>query len=140
MKNYSAQRVVISAEAVPLTGMGEDGFISISPKAPRFETVVGADGTVVRSLSADRRVDVEITLLAASPSNAHLQALFIVDSESGIMPFPLQVQDLSGTMVCSIGVAWVVEAPKIERGKTEGNVVWKLEGESAITELGGSLV
>jgi len=138
-KTYSAQRVVITAEGVPLTGMGEDGFLKISPKSPRFETTVGADGAVVRSKSADRRVDIEIVLLASSPSNAHLQALFDTDSETGTMPFPLQIEDLGGRMVCSVAIAWVVAQPPGEFGKSEGSVTWKLEGASAVTALGGSL-
>jgi len=138
-KTYSADRVVIAAEGVPLTGMGEDGFIKVSPRTNRFESTVGADGGVVRSKSLDRRVDIEITLLASSPSNAHLQALFDTDSETGTMPFPLQVEDLGGRMVFSVAIAWVVAQPPGEFGKTEGSITWKLEGASAVTMFGGSL-
>lgn len=139
-KNYNAKHVVIDAAGRALTGMGEDGFISIKPKTPAFSSKVGVDGMVVRSRSNDNRYDIEITMLAASPSNAHLMALYMADFASGAAPFPLNVSDLHGRFVATMPVAWVVQAPDLAAAREEGMVVWKLEGVGNPPQFAGSAV
>jgi hypothetical protein len=138
MKTYNAKHVIITARGVPATGLGEDGFITIKPKTPTFSSTIGADGLVVRNQSTDGRVDIEITLLAASPFNGTLSYFFDLDKASGIAPFPVSVEDLGGRMVCTVPTAWVVQPPDLTAAKAEGMVTWVLEGESATTSFDGA--
>lgn len=140
MKNYNAKHVVVTVGGVPLAGMGEDGFVKVTPKTPTFSTKVGADGLVVRSQSADERVDIEITLLAASPSNAVLQSFHTVDRASGVAVVPVAVMDLHGRVVSTIPQAWIVQEPDLEHAKEDGQVTWVLEGVKAETQFSGSTI
>jgi hypothetical protein len=138
MKTYNAKHIVVKAAGVQTTGMGEDGFVTVKAKTPVFSTKVGADGLVIRSQSPDGRVEIEVKMLAASPSNAHYQALFDLDRGSGVAPFPFEVEDLHGTVVSTSPVAWVTKAPDLTGGKESGEVTWVLEAESAETKFGGA--
>lgn len=86
---YSAKNVIITITPNPLSGMkphtvlgfGEDEFFTLELSEDDYVTVVGADGTVVRSLKPNPVSTATLTLQQTSTSNLILTRLRNLDKE-----------------------------------------------------------
>jgi hypothetical protein len=132
--------IVIIVGAAIITGLGEDTFVSIEEVGDGVTSVSGADGEVARSMSADRRARITLTLQQTSLSNAALSALLQIDRASGGSgAFPVAVTDLRGTSLMSASEAWIVKSPTAEYAATVGTREWVIECASSIFFVGGNL-
>jgi hypothetical protein len=141
--NYDPGRNVLVIGGVQIQGFGEGTFIKVSRKTPTFSTKVGAGGDVVRSKSRDRRGMIEITLLAASPSNDYLSALCVTDEQvdAGVGAVgPAFLKELNGTTVCAGPNAWVTQPADLERAAEAGMVTWTVEVADLAMFVGGLVV
>jgi len=110
---YDPKRVIITFGGIPISGFASGTFINATPSSDRFSKVVGADGEVSRSKSADETSEVTITLLQSSLSNQYLSGVESLDrlTDKGILP--LTITDLNGGTLKFWPQAWITKAPDL---------------------------
>lgn len=118
-KIYTARDVTIAVGPVVINdGRPEGTFIKITTPE-KFGVVQGIDGDVARYYMQNRVYRAELTLLQTSSHHAELNALFILDDESGngagVVPFFMK--DENGTSLIASEFAWCVKAPDAEFGQ-----------------------
>lgn len=139
VKTYASDRVAVTFGAHSVKGMTDGTFVSIEQMADGITSQAGADGEVARSMSADKRCKVTLTLQQTSQSNNVLSALHDADIASGgAMPLPLMIKDLRGDTLFMAGAAWIVKKPNSEFGKEVGSREWVFETASAVYSVGGN--
>lgn len=137
-KTHDPRQIIISALGIDWIGPADGVFASIDPPADGFKTEVGAQGDVVRLLSADNRHMLEITLQAASPTNDLADAYYDADRAGDTtLDRSVQIKDLNGTSVFSSDSGWLMNKPKTEHGTEGGTRVWKIECASADNKIRG---
>ncbi len=67
---------------IPIEGFAEDDCIDIEFDSEGYQDQVGADGRVVRYKSADQRATITFSIMATSPSNKLLSAMYNADLKS----------------------------------------------------------
>lgn len=122
------------------SGYGDGEFLKVSQSNESFIVVEGTDGTVVRSKRNTRLIDIELTLLQTSASNAFLSMLLALDvnqpNGAGIGSFVLE--DLQGTTLILCTRAWLQKPADVtlDRGATARK--WPLKGLWSVFLVGGS--
>lgn len=93
-----------------------------------YQDQVGADGRVVRYKSNDQRATITFSLMATSPSNKLLSAMYNADlkSPNGLGVGPLLIRDTRGVTVFAGTQAWIQKMPKSTLGQKLGNRDWKI--------------
>lgn len=125
--NYDPQRVSFSHQGINVTGFADGTFIEVEHSEDAFTMHVGATGDVARVQNRNRTGKITITLMATSPSNDALLAKHLDDLQNGDGAGPSMVKDASGGTKCQASTSWIMKAPKVERAKESGNVVWVIE-------------
>ena len=125
-RTYFSKKVTVTAGYHIVTGFAEDSFVSIEETGDGVQSVAGADGEVARSISADPRCTVKISLLQTSASNDYFMRRYKMDKTAGNGSFPLLIKDLTGGQIFSADEAWVVKKPPFSRGKAVGNCEWEI--------------
>jgi hypothetical protein len=95
LSTYDPAEVAVSVGSSLLSGLAPQ-FISVSRSAVVARDELGTELEVVRWLLGDRRGDVEISLLATSPSNLVLSTFVNTDELMGTSVIPLIIKDLAG--------------------------------------------
>lgn len=132
LRTYDPKRVSIIVGAAIMSGLAEDTFVSVEEIGDGVTSVSGADGEVARSMSADRRARVTLTLQQTSPSNDALSALLQIDRASGGNGvFAVAITDLRGSSLMTSSEAWIVKAPTSEFAATVGTREWTIETASS---------
>ena len=122
------------------SGYADGEFLKISQSDDDFITVIGTDGSVARSKTNKRVVDIEISLLQSSTSNAFLSALRLLDinqpNGAGVGSFVME--DLSGTSLVICTRSWINKPSDItlDRGATARK--WPLKGLASTLLVGGN--
>lgn len=127
---YDGEAVDLIAVGIPINdGRADERFISFKPKGPAYESIIGADGSVTRIATHERRYDVEVTLKRSSSHNPQLAAIHAVDRMStggaGVGVFLLK--DRNGSTLIAGDKCWIVQVPDYEFGKGVSDVTWKFE-------------
>ena len=139
VKTYASDRVAVTFGAHSVKGMKKDTFVLIEQMADGITSQAGADGEVARSMSADKRCKVTLTLQQTSQSNNVLNAFHDADIASGgAMTLPLMIKDLRGDTLFMAGEAWIVKKPNSEFGNEVGSREWVFETASATYTVGGN--
>ena len=135
LATVDADQFRIAVAGIPISnGAGASGyadgqFLKVSQNADGFLTVVGTDGTVVRSKSNNRLVDIELSLLQSSVSNTALSALYFLDSNqangAGIGSFVCE--DLSGTTLILCTRCWIQKPADVTLNRSAEPRVWHLQ-------------
>ena len=141
-----ADQVRVAVASIPISnGAGASGyadgqFLKISWAADTFITVVGTDGTVVRSKSNNRLLDIELTLLQSSVSNTALSALATIDQNqpngAGIGSFVCE--DLSGTTLVLCTRSWISKPTDITLNRSAEARLWKITGVADVFIAGNN--
>lgn len=122
------------------SGYADGQFLKISPNADGFITVVGTDGTVVRSKSNNRLLDIELSLLQSSVSNTALSALYMLDTNqpngAGIGSFVLE--DLSGTTLVLCTRSWIQKPADVTLNRSAEPRVWHIQGLYSVLLIGNN--
>jgi|ERR1700722_6662343 len=122
------------------SGYGDGEFLKVAQKNDSFIVVEGSDGSVVRSKRNTRLLDIELTLLQSSASNAFLSALLLLDvnqpNGAGIGSFVME--DLQGTTLILCTRAWINKPADVmlDRGATARK--WPLVGLWDVLLVGGN--
>lgn len=136
---YDPAYVVASFLGIPLSGYADGTFIAVERNTESFTLMVGAGGEAARARSRNSSGKITFTLLATSPVNDLLSAVWQADELSGAGVGPCFVKDVGGTTLCLANNAWIQKVPKIEYGKEVGTREWVLECESISIKVGGTL-
>lgn len=104
--------------------------------SPRTSKLVGADGEVVFSQSADKSGSVTLTFLQTSSANDYLQEWLDRNERGpGLEYRPLVVRDLNGRAKFSAAHATIEEEPQVVYGRSGSSRAWKLA--FAVRDPGG---
>lgn len=127
-EQYDPENYSVIFNAIPLEGFAEDDFIDIEFDSEGYQDQIGADGHVVRYKSCDQRATVTFTLMATSPSNKLLSAMYNADikSPNGLGVGPLLIRDTRGITIFAGTQAWIQKMPKSTLGQKLGNKEWKI--------------
>lgn len=144
LSTYSPQdvTVVISQGAAShvVSGMAEDGFISIERNSETFEMYTGADDTNTRIYKPNTSCTVTISLQQTSNSNDVLSTLYELDrasrNTSGL--FAITVKDNSGRSVFSAPQAYIATVPNAEFGISMNTRDWVIHCPRPDYYLGGN--
>lgn len=139
-KNYNPSQVVMSFKHINITGIMDGTFIEAERDEDTFTKHVGAGGDVTRTRNMNKGGKVTITLMAEAPCNDLLSAIAAFDELVGGQYGALQIKDLSGNMKCRSPNAWIKKAPKVERAKESGSVVWEFDCAELEIFAGGNVV
>ncbi len=139
VKTYAPNQVKIVMGALPISGLAEDTFVTVTEIGEGIASFVGVDGEVARSMSRDSRLRITLTLMQTSASNAALTALHQADrATEGNGAVPVSVTDLRGTSLHASDSAWIVKMPDAGYGAKVGSREWTIETGSAINVIGGN--
>ncbi len=138
MKTYNPARVTVSFKGINLTGFMDSTFIEAERDEETFTKHTGATGDVTRTRNLNKGGKVTITLIQVSTTNDLLADLHESDEIFGISFGSLQIKDLAGNMVCRADEAWIQKAPKMERAKESGSVVWVFDCAAIDIFAGGN--
>jgi hypothetical protein len=127
-EQYDPENYSVIFNAIPIEGFAEDDFIDIEFDSEGYQDQIGADGHVVRYKSCDQRASITFTLMATSPSNKLLSAMYNADikSPNGLGVGPLLIRDTRGVTVFAGTQAWIQKMPKTTLGQKLGNKEWKI--------------
>ena len=135
LKTYSSKEVLIALGSHAVTGYADDSFITIEPNGDGIMKKVGCDGEVARAISPDGTYKVKIALLQTSPTNSFLQEKYELDRKTGDGTFPVLIKDLTGGMIFSADVGWIVKPPSRAFGKDTNNREWEIDtGDATLSE------
>jgi hypothetical protein len=124
-----------------ITGFVDGTFVEIERAEDSFKKHVGATGDVTRTKLNDRSAKITLTLMAESTSNDDLAGMLLIDETDGSATFSIQIKDVAGNMYCHAENAWIMKAPKIERGgKDAAHTVWVIECASLEIRAGSNVV
>jgi len=125
---YDPEDYSVIFNGVPIEGFAEDDCIDIEFDSDGYQDQVGADGRVVRYKSNDQRASITFTLMATSPSNKLLSAMYNSDikAPNGIGVGPILIRDTRGVTLFAGTQAWIQKMPKSTLGQKLGNREWKI--------------
>ena len=135
---YSPEDVVVSVNGFNLSGYMSGTFITASREVDTFTKMVGNDGEVSRTKSANRSGQIEITLMQTSQSNDFLSALHLVDETTGSGRFVCMVKDLMGKTLINGAECWLLRPADIEYGDEVTGRVWTVVIGQLNSFAGGS--
>lgn len=138
VKTYSPKDISVIVAGTIITGFAEDSFLSVERASDAFTKVVGADGEVARTASADRSGMITLTLIQTSASNDILSALQLADEISLAGKFPVMVKDNLGTSLYISGTAWIQKVSDAEYGAEIGDREWVIECADLSLLVGGN--
>ena len=136
---YDPKKVIIDFGGQIIDGFADGTFLTIAPHdADGFKKVVGADGEIMRSLSADNSHVVTFTLLQSSSSNQVLSTIRNVDKQTGKNMKSLTITDLNGKTLGSWAQAWIRGDPELGFSKENTDRPWTIDtGQQSQGEVGG---
>lgn len=136
---YDPKKVVVLFGGLEITGFAEDSIIKIKPMSDGINSIVGAHGDVVRTISPDGRHEATINLLQSSSSNDLLAVIHARDKSVGDGVLPLVVKDLSGRMTFYDSLAWIVNNPETNRTNdaADGSQEWTIHTAGGTLFPGG---
>ena len=131
--NYSFKNINAIFGVLEITGWADgDDCLTVEPAQDRFTKVVGAKGEVVRSASNDFSVTITLKLLQSSETNAALNAIRILDDETGTGVLPFIYTDTATGESYFVKNAWIAQMPTVTRGRNQNQMEWVLHGDSSV--------
>lgn len=138
VKTYSPTQISISVAGTTIRGYADGTFVSIEHEDDAFTKVVGADGEVARTHSANESARITLTLMQTSSSNDVLSALELADRISLKGVFPVMVKDNNGRSLYVANEAWVVKPADAEFGAEMSDREWMIDCAKLVPFTGGN--
>jgi hypothetical protein len=135
---YASDEVQIIVGGVPMSGLADGTFVSISRDEQAFTKVTGADGSTSRSKSANRAGSITITLKQTSPANDVLSGFMIADEQSNNGVVPVMVKDTGGRTLHYASAAWVQQMPDQDFAKEINSREWVMDCARIDSFVGGN--
>jgi hypothetical protein len=121
--------------AFSLTGSAAEEGITVSPRGDKTTLMIGADGSGMHSLHADKSASIEVRLLKNSPVNALLSAMYNIQQTSSKLwgQNVITIVSSVGDAITLSGVAFKKQ-PSISYAKEGGINTWEMEAIT-LTEI-----
>ena len=142
-----ADQYVIAVAGNPVSqGAGQSGyadgeFLTISQPKESFIVVEGTDGSVARSKTNSRVLDIKLILLQTNAYNAYLSGLLLADvntpNGAGIGSFV--VEDIAGTTLVLCTRSWVSKPADITLDRGAKARSWPITGIWDVMLVGGNI-
>jgi hypothetical protein len=102
--------------------------VEITPEGPAYVDDIGADGSVCRSATNERRATANVTLKGHSTEHAKLSALHAADvsKTNGLGVAPFMFKDGNGSTLVSTDKAWLMGMPAKTFAQQPGDVTWAI--------------
>jgi hypothetical protein len=142
MRTYSFKNTIFLVNGVEITGFSEDDdVINMERRSDSASDMMGADGHMMVSLSADFSGEIKIKLQQTSASNKYLNALHIAQEASGILFVPVQIlfQDTYRNDVGSGSIGYIMKPSALTRGAKAQTIEWGFVVERLDMLLGNPL-
>jgi hypothetical protein len=102
--------------------------VEITPEGPAFADDIGADGSVCRYATNERRATANIVLKGHSKEHAKLSAIHAADVSqtggAGVVPFFFR--DGNGSSLIATDKAWILGMPAKTFAASPGDVTWAI--------------
>lgn len=138
VKTYSPKKVQLIVLGNIISGFAAGTFIVASREVDAFTKILGGDGEVARTQSANRSGEVTITLLQTSGSNDILSAIAVADELAGTGIGPIIIKDTGGSTVLFSGEGWIRKQPDVEFADEAGDREWIIDMASMDYFVGGN--
>lgn len=127
--------------AFSLTGGAAEEGITISPRADKSELMIGADGSGMHSLRADKSAHVTVRLLKNSPVNALLSAMYNIQQTSSTLwgQNVITIVSAIGDAITLTGVAFKSQ-PSVVYAEKGGVNEWSFEAIELNELLAASII
>ncbi len=118
-------------------GNSEEG-ITITPTGPINQMAIGADGSVMHNLFADKSGKISISLLKTSPVNAQLSLMYAAQTASaaGHGQNTLVIRDTTRGDIVTCTQCAFAKAPDLGYAKVGPNNVWEFDAGKIDRNLG----
>ena len=113
-KAYDPRQLIIAFGSHIPTAWPDGTFLVIERHGDGVRKVVGADGSVARSVDPDRTATLKFHMRWDSDTIKWAQEQYDLDNETGDNTFSVLIKDLRGMLVFSAEVAWIENAPDNE--------------------------
>ena len=111
---YDPRQLLISFGRHIPNGFPDGTFLNIERHGDGVRKVVGADGSVARSIDPDNTATITFNMRWDSDTARWAQNQYDMDNLTGNGTFPVLIKDLRGGLVFSCEVAWVQNPPDSE--------------------------
>lgn len=142
MRRYSFSDTIVIINGVEITGWADgDDVIQIKRRADAATDKVGAGGSMMVSISADKSGEATFKLQQTSPSNKYLTALAEAQQSSGelFVPTELLFQDSYRNDMAFGTHGYIKKQSDISRGTAAGTQEWTIVVERLDLLLGDTL-
>lgn len=139
MKLYSFKETTLMVNGVEITGWAEgDDTIIARRLEDSGQHVIGNDGTMIVSITADRSGEFVFNLMQTSESNLYLNTLQALGENGAFVPVFVQFKDNLGNDLY-VGTAGYIPRPAdATRGNTAQPQEWSVVVEKLLMSHGGS--
>lgn len=102
--------------------------VEITPEGPAFSDDIGADGSVCRYATNERRATAKVTLKGHSDEHEKLTALHAADvsATNGLGVAPFLFKDRNGATNIATDKAWIMGMPAATYGQKREDVTWEI--------------
>jgi hypothetical protein len=136
---YDPNNIAITLGPILCSGFVDGDYVSAERAEDTFSARAGADGLVTRTHNRNAMGTVTVTLMAESPTNDLLTALFEEDEVFHTGVRPLTIKDLFGNTLVFAEEAWVQKPPAITYGKESGERQWVITCANLTIHAGGGI-
>jgi len=126
VKTYSPGDTILTIDGNIITGFADGTFIVVEREVDAYAKVVGADGEVSRTKSANRSGSMTLTLKQSSNSNYTLGTLAAADEQSDASVVDIQCEDNLGNITFA-GEGWIRKQPNQELSSDETSREWAFD-------------
>lgn len=123
---YSPGDVALSIGGNLITGFADGTFVSVEREVDAFTKVVGADGEVSRTKSANYSGMMTLTLLQTSDSNRILGSYLLDDELDSSGVFDVLLTDNNDNKIFA-GNGWIRKGPNVELASELSNREWVID-------------
>ena len=132
MQSYSFLNTVLFVNGIEISGFDEgDDVIKLERNEDSASHVVGDDGVMIVSVSADQSGSCTFRLLQASDSNGYLSGLSNIQGAGGVVaPLGIVFRDVVGNDLVTGLQGYINRPSSMIRGKTANSQEWILTFET----------
>lgn len=123
---YSPGDTALSVGGNLITGFADGTFIAVEREVDAMTKVVGADGEVSRTRSANYSGMLTLTLKQTSDANRILGTYLLQDEEDGSGVFDLQLNDNLGNKIFA-AEGWIRKGANHELAEEQTNREWIID-------------
>lgn len=127
---YNSANITMVFGGKLITGWADGDFVRVAFNEDAVMLTVGTDGVGTRSFSRNYSGTVELTLMASSPSNDYLSAVYLADQQSATGTLPFLLRDAAGSTLVTAETMWVKKQVDVAYSRQVTQRVWTLETDN----------